>query len=426
MMQEPSFRAAFILILIAVISCGGRNETSTQTAAISSAASASAENRRPAITLSQNDLRRMFAYERRENFIGKAGLWDATTGKKLIEDWPKGETSTVVGDPSRILIGCATCPDRKLYSNDGVAGPALKIDPVARNISFSPDARRVVFEKNSDLWIADVDWPAGAVRNPRQLTHVGVFNNKTSSYWNGDHLLYGAYRISLTAENVNEAPVGWFRLEKRIAPDGGAVIGARTNNQLYVYDVALGQATTLMDGVNIRDYLWLDARRAVMIHGNRDLLLFDRSTAKATKVITGLNLQDGLSAPSPDGRFVFATEFMGLERMLAIDTTTWTTTPVSKDILGIAWLTPTTFLFKRSEPIEKRGTWIFDMGAKTERKVSPYPWDSIAVLPSPGLIIFRANRNLWRARINGSELTQLTTTDREDGDLWPALPGTSI
>jgi len=192
---------------------------------------------------------------------------------------------------------------------------------------------------------------------------------------------------------------------------------------LYVYDVALGQATTLMDGVNIRDYLWLDTRRAVMIHGNRDVLLFDRGTGHATKVINGLNLQDELKAPSPDGRFVFVTEFMGQGRVLAIDTTTWTTTPISKDILGIEWLTPTTFLFKRNEPIDKRGTWFFDMAAKTERKISPYPWDSIAVLPSPGLVIFLANRNLWRVRINGSELTQLTATDREDGDLWPALPG---
>jgi len=365
----------------------------------------------------------MFAYERRENFMGKVGLWDATSGQKLIEDWPKGETSTVLGDPERILIGCATCPDRKLYSNSGVAGPSLNMDPAARSISFSPNARRVVFEKNSDLWIADVDWPAGAVRNPRQLTHVGVFNGKTSSYWNGDSLLYGGYRISLTAESVNEAPVGWFRLEKRISPDGGAVIGARTNNQLYVYDVAQGRATTLMDGVNIRDYLWLDVRRAVMIQGNRDVLLFDRSTGNVTKVIAGLNLEDEFRAPSPDGRFVFATEFMGQERMLAIDTSTWITTPISKDILGIAWLTPTTFLFKRTEPIDKRGTWIFDMRAKTERKVSPYPWDSVAVLPSPGLVIFLANRNLWRVRINGGELTQLTATDREDGNLWPGLPG---
>ena len=423
MTQERSFRAAVILTVIAVISCGGANEVSAPTAAINSATPASGGRKGPAVTLSQNDLRRMFAYERRENFMGKVGLWDATSGKKLIEEWPKGETSTILGDPGRILIGCATCPDRKLYSNAGVAGTPLNIDPAARSISFSPDARRVVFEKNSDLWIANVDWPAGALRNPRQLTHVGVFNGKTSSYWHGDSLLYGAYRVSLTTESVSEAPVGWFRLEKRMSPDGGAVIGARTNNELYVYDVALGQATTLMDGVNIRDYLWLDTRRAVMIHGNRDVLLFDRGTGHATKVINGLNLQDELKAPSPDGRFVFVTEFMGQGRVLAIDTTTWTTTPISKDILGIEWLTPTTFLFKRNEPIDKRGTWFFDMAAKTERKISPYPWDSIAVLPSPGLVIFLANRNLWRVRINGSELTQLTATDREDGDLWPALPG---
>jgi hypothetical protein len=422
MMQEPSLRAGLILLVIGLISCGERQETMTTASATSSATHADGGQNHPAVTLSQSDLRRMFAYERRENFMGKVGLWDATTARKVIEDWPKGETSSVLGDPDRILIGCATCPDRKLYSNSGIAGLPLKLDPAARNISFSPNARRVVFEKNSDLWIADVDWPAGAVRNSRQITHVGVFNGKTSSYWNGDTLLYGGYRISLTAENVHEAPVGWFQLEKRISPDSGAVIGPRTNDQLYVYDVAQSQTTTLMDRVNIRDYLWLDARRAVMIHGNRDVLLFDRSAGKASKVIGGLNLQDRFSAPSPGGRFVFVTEFMGQERVLAIDTTTWITTPISKDILGIEWLTPTTFLFKRNEPIDKRGTWIFDMGAKTERKVSSYPWDSIAVLPNPGIVVFLANRNLWRTRIDGSELTQLTATDREDGDLWPALP----
>lgn len=403
-----------------LISCDERSEIATASAATHTPTT-SASTKRPAVALSQNDLRRMFAYERRENFIGKVSLWDATTGKKLLEEWPKGETSIILGNPDRILVGCDTCPERKLYSNSGVAGSALRIDKAARAVSFSPDSRRVVFEKNSDLWIADVDWRAGAVRNPRQLTHVGVFNGKTSSYWSGDALLYGGYRVSLTEENVQEAPVGWYRLEKRVSPDGAAVIGARTNDELYVYDVAQGQATTLMGRVNIRDYLWLDARRAVMIHSNEDILLFDRDTGKVATAIFGLTLNDEFSAPSPDGRFVFVSEFRGQGRLLAIDTTTWETTPISTEIRGIEWLTPTTFLFKREEPIDKRGTWIFDMAARAERKVSPYPWSSIAVLPKVGVFVFLANGNLWRARIDGSELTQMTSTDREDGDLWPAI-----
>ena len=123
MMRELSFRAAFILIVITVISCSRGTETSTPTAAINSAAPASGRRRDPAVTLSQNDLRRMFAYERRENFMGKVGLWDATSGQKLIEDWPKGETSTVLGDPERILIGCADLEghsrDRLVHSDIG-------------------------------------------------------------------------------------------------------------------------------------------------------------------------------------------------------------------------------------------------------------------------------------------------------------------
>jgi hypothetical protein len=181
-----------------------------------------------------------------------------------------------------------------------------------------------------------------------------------------------------------------------------------------------------MDGANIRDYLWLDARRAVMVNHNRDILLFNRDTGKVTVPIAGRSLNDEFYAPSPDGRFVFVTEFMGEGRVLAIDTASWDTIPISKDLQGIAWLTRTTFLFKRDAPIEKRGTWIFDLEAKTEKKVSPYPWDQIVVLPEPGVFVLLANKNLWRAKLDGSELTQMTSTDREDGELWAVLPPTAM
>jgi hypothetical protein len=363
----------------------------------------------------------MFGYERQENFFGKPGLWDATTGRRVLDSWPTEEISLVLNNPGKLLVGCVSCADRKLYSNSGVPDHALAIDPAATAVSFSPDARRMVFVKNRDLWVVDVDWDSAVVRNPRQITQVGIFD-KARGYWHGDTLLYGGYRISLADHSVKEAPVGWYRIEKRVAPDGSVVIGERTNNDLYAYDVAKDQIVTLRTGMNIRDYLWLDNRRAVMIHGNRDIILFDRNANKVEVVVPKLNLQDSLFAPSPQGRYFFGTEFMGQERVLAIDSADWSVVPISKDIRQIEWLTATTFLFTREAPVDKRGTWIFDLLSKTEKKVSAYPYDAVAVLPDAGVFVFLANSNLWRSKLDGTEFTQLTTTDTERGKLWPALP----
>lgn len=336
--------------------------------------------------------------------------------------WPAADIAFAPNDPAKILIGCAWCPDRRQYSNGGTAEEPLRFSQPPRAVLFSPDARRVAFEKNGDLWLGDADWKNGTVRNPRQITQVGVFNGG-NGYWHGDLLLYSGYRISLTDHSVKEAPVGWFRLGARISPDAGTVLCSNSSAELFVYDLASGTSKSLLTRSNVRSYLWLDDSGAVLNQNNSEILYFDRRVGTLTPVVTNVDLQDGFGTLSPTGRYFFATEFMGEGRVLVFDRQNWSMTPVGKDIRNIAWASDRSFFFTREQPVDQRGTWLYDMASKSEKRITPYPFMSIAVVHSPGVAVFVANSNRWRVKLDGSGLTQLTSTDGEDGTLWAAAQG---
>jgi len=373
---------------------------------------------KPGPQLSQQDLSRMVVYK----MYDRIELWDAVEGRKVLDHWPDGESSLALGNPAKLLIGCDTCLDRHQVSNLGKADPALKLGlEQVRAILFSPDAKRIVLEKNSDLWLGDIDWASGTVRNPRQITQAGVFNGG-ERYWHGEYLLYEGYRVSIADQAVKEAKVGWYQLEKRISPDRRTVVYQTADRMFMSYDLVTDEHKELRPNANSRDYLWLDDDRAVTINWNRDIWLFDRRENALTVAIPDLNLQDGLIGPSPGGRYFGCTEFMGQERLLIIDSSDWSIVPVTKGIKDVQWVNADHFLFTREEPIEQRGTWLFDMATKTEKKVSPYPYVNIAILPEAQRAVFTASSNLWAVKLDGTELKQLTTTDNERGTLRTALP----
>jgi hypothetical protein len=415
--------AATVLLLVGVVqNWRGRREQKAWRPPTAYGAAHSSAPLPGEAPLTADDLQRMVAFQRVFTLAG-AELIDVVSGRPVRAGWPDETGSPVLGRKDSVLLGCPSCMDRHRLAVNGSDRnlPPPRVES-ATGFVYSRDARQLVYARNGDLWLADLDWNLNKAKEGRRLTTTGVFNDTRGGWWSGDSLVVGEYRVSLRDGHVSEPTIGWFRIEDRRSPDGRTVLRESASRELRAYDLRTDSwSDLLLDGVNARSFLWLDDDRAVINNWNNELLEFDRRRGSVVRVIAKLDWYDELFAPSPDGRFFMATDGKGDHRLLLIDSRSWAVTPLTAGMRDVVWADAGAFFFARDEPIEMRGTWRYAVAAGAEQKVSPYPSKQLVVLPAAGYAVFLANSNLWRVDVDGSDLKQLTTSDKEDGTLVAAV-----
>lgn len=415
--------AATVVLLAGVaLNSSRRREAKAGRSPASNGATSSSTSQPAESPLAATDLQRMVVFRRVFTLAG-AELIDATSGKTMRTGWPEGTGSLLLGRKDSVLLGCSTCIDRHRLAVNGDDRnlPSPRIES-ATGFVYSPDARQLVYAKNGDLWMADIDWDLNRVRDGRRLTTTGVFSDTRGGWWSGENLLVGGYRVSLRDGRVSEPKVGWFRMETRRSPDGNTILTESSDRKLRAYDLRTDAwSGLLLDGVNARSFLWLDDDRAVINNWNNEVEEFDRRRGTVARVLPERNLYDDLFARSPDGLHFMATEGRDPHRVLLIDSRSWTLTPLSAELRDVVWADADVFFFTREEPIDMRGTWRYSVAAGAAERVSPYPSKQLVVLPAARCAVFLANNNLWRVDLDGSNLRALTTTDKEDGTLIAAV-----
>lgn len=112
---------------------------------------------------------------------------------------------------------------------------------------LSRDLVRVLYFKDGDLWIGDVDWGGGTVYQRRQVTRVGLFESgRPVLHWHADQVfLEGGFsqerpivRVDLEAGDVEELPRGYvFGPGAMFANPTGRYLCTSMGELLACYDV---------------------------------------------------------------------------------------------------------------------------------------------------------------------------------------------
>lgn len=285
-------------------------------------------------------------------------------------------------------------------------------------IRFFENLQQIAYTKNNDLWIADVDWNESKFINPIQVTQIGVFDRPLNFAYAYDNILLttgsGVLRVNLNTGEVEETVLESYGLEERISPDRRTVLDVLGyDHELIVYDLVTGNQTILMEGMDIRDYHWLDNDKVVLsnpsVKTGTGIWIFNRQTNELMPII--LEDQYGWTeffANHPDGKYILGEHSFG--KVTLFNLSNGETTYLSQGLEYARWIDKTHLLFSQDKaddvPLEQRGTWLLDIVTGKSSKITSYPCNSSVVLDN--VAVFLANGNLWRLEIETREAVQLT------------------
>lgn len=282
--------------------------------------------------------------------------------------------------------------------------------------SVSPDLSRALFEIASDIWVGDIDWDKGLIRNARQVTQVGAFNSSIYDngqvVWHPDGeyvLVLDKYRINLKSGEIKtlEGGIGqvspngryglrWYPsriydwvadVEYPLAVDQQRGCWREDGTRVYVDKASLrlardGQESELDMGVELKGDL-----------GCRGNYVVGRRTDNKDNTLTFVNVESGKTFDGPKNLYDIK-----LTGDYAIGS-----------------------VLDKSD-FDVRGTYLINMKDGIFTRVSAYPTQSSSdnlgrladlynnmsvILPDKDTAMFVANNQLWKTDLTGSLATKL-------------------
>ena len=368
-------------------------------------------------------------------FLADNDLYDAGNGELLFRNWLKGDA------PHRLFYDRAS---KKLYGQydrgfaryafDGAReATMMEKDP----LGFFDDSKKIVFVRNKNVWVADVDWESFRFINERQVTNIDSFyenhfaenlvllTSKTLIVRNLNNLL----RVNLETGNVKPTRIPLGDIGKRRSPDSKWVVGV-LNGQFYCYDVDGDSAKTIPVGrTGIGDYQWLGNDRCLGVAAGKEIVNYDR-TANTLTAVTALPFPCfRIGEPSPGGRYIFAAGGFEGRNGVVVDLQNKTAAKVSGGA-GIMWVNADTFAYSREIPdSDLRGSWFQKVG-EGEKRISPEPYlvssgvSRLIQLPQAGLLILETAHGLTKMKPDGSGIALMPRPVRSPKnmlriDQWP-------
>jgi hypothetical protein len=280
--------------------------------------------------------------------------------------------------------------------------------------AVSKDLKWMLYVKDKDIWRADIDWNDFKLVNERQITSIEQFWPQNFAenifFWTDKSLvvrnLANLLGVNLETGNVKPVRIPLDEIAKRRSPDGERLVGVE-NGEFYCYDLESNTTKTVRIGrLAINDYQWIGNDKCVVIVAGRAVVSYDRLNNTFNEVLQLPMICSKIQEPSPDGRFVFCSDWKGEE---LVDLEKRTAAPFTGGA-GVEWVNNDTVISSREVPdTDLRGTWLQTMGEK-ERRVSPEPYlvshtgGSMMAVPSAGVVVFATQYGLSKMRPDGSEL----------------------
>ncbi len=296
----------------------------------------------------------------------------------------------------------------------------------------SPDAKRALFALEGDLWLGDVNWETGTIKNAKQLTQVGLFQGAgrrgMKFNWHPDGkvvVINSQYRVDLQTGDVKTLDgLSSFSPNARYAAQ-------YTNKNVAIYDIAAG--TEFRSSANRdRGSCWLDDDRAV--YAEKDGLWVVNGASETRVALDGLEID---SIAGCQGNYVIATPQPNPKRtavMINVDTGSHIEAPANTTELHIDGNYAVIGVQDQSD-LEARGTFLLNLTNGELKKISAYPVNpggdkfkgfrlrsaNAAVLSDKNTVLFVANGHVWKSDLSGAPAQRLV----EDDDAW-ANRSTSI
>ena len=300
------------------------------------------------------------------------------------------------------------------YNLDGTVQATLlqQFEP-----AISKDLKCMLYVKDKDIWRADIDWDGFKPANERQITSIEQFWPQSFAenimFWTDKSLvvrnLTTLLGVNLETGNVTPVRIPLNEIAKRRSPDGKRVVGVE-NGVFYCYDLENNASKTIRMGrLALNDYQWVGNDKVVAIAAGRAVLSYDRLNNKMDEVLQLPAMCTKIQAPSPDGRFVFCSDWKGA---YLVDLENRTAAPFTGGA-GVEWVNNDTVIFSREIPdTALRGTWLETAG-EGKRRVSPEPYlvgnagGFIMQIPSAGLIVFGTEHGISKMEADGTGATEL-------------------
>jgi hypothetical protein len=308
------------------------------------------------------------------------------------------------------------------YNLDGTVQATLlqQFEP-----AISKDLKWILYVKDKDIWRADIDWDGFKLVNERQITSIEQFWPQNFAenimFWTDKSLvvrnLATLLGVNLETGNVTPVRIPLNEIAKRRSPDGKRVVGAE-NGVLYCYDLESNTTKTIRIGrLALNDYQWVGNDKVVAIAAGRAVVSYDRLNNTLNEVLQLPMMCTKIQAPSPDGRFVFCSDWKGA---YLVDLEKRTATPFTGGA-GVEWVNNDTVIFSREVPdTALRGTWLETAG-EGERRISPEPYlvnrtgPEIMKLKSAGVLVLATEHGLSKMKPDGSEEAEIVMLARPPG-----------
>lgn len=330
-------------------------------------------------------------------------LYDVTSGELLAKGWLKTEMPAVLEleKGGKTLLGRYE-RDLVRFSWDGSVLARLQM---RQPLVLSADLKSLIYVKDQNIWLGEIDWQALKVGRERQVTSINQFMEQ---FFSQNILLLtertlvvrnlnATLRVDLVSGEVHPIRIAESRFGKQRSPDFRSVVGAEAG-QLFCFDVDSGENKTLpFKGRAVQDYLWLTKERCAVLSGGDTVYVYDRgahSLEEAVKLPVGCR---ELILPSADGRLAFGAAMQG---GVLIDFQKRQAEPVRSGN-GLLWGSRDHFLVSREVPDSTwRGTWLKGVGEE-ERRVMDEPYvvgkGGGVVLPLKSGLLLLYTKQGWRS-----------------------------
>ena len=349
-------------------------------------------------------------------FLADSDLYDAGTGELLSKNWLEGDAPLRLFYDSQARKILGEYPQGfARYGFDGTREATMMLpqSPPA----MIPGRKQVVFAKEKNIWIADIDWQKFEFTNQRQVTTMGVFyeqhfaenvqllTSKTLLVRNMNNLL----RVNLENGEVHPSRLPLGGIGKRRSPDSRWVAGF-VNGQFYCYDVDADMTKTIPVGRNgFSDFQWIGNNKCICLAARQEIVAYDRPSHTLPEIAILPFACFKIGEPSPDGRFIFATGGLDGRNGALVDLERKMVTEITGG-LGVTWVDNDAFAYSREiSDSGLRGTWLQTAG-QPEKRISLEPYlvhnggPQLIVLSFGGLTLISTKNGVTKMTTGSSEL----------------------
>jgi len=324
--------------------------------------------------------------------------------------------------------------------------------------SASPDYKTILYNKEGDLWSANVNFSNGKLNGQKQLTQLGILANPAVCNWYGDHILLAnnfqsgknemVLQLDSKSGNIEESfqfkhgegkPVerSYFLSDKPasnvISPNRRYYLIVEKSTTPLVFDMKDFTNKPLnLPPLNNYFCSWISDTLAIVWAGdmytskiyktnweNRTVeeLLEGKSNIdvnrfRAESKLESRNRSHNISLDGGHILIPLKEEIKNANYMVMNlqDSGLKLINPqviISNISKNYYWISGEAFIYRREGDLKTQGTWLYNIQTMQHVRLTPYLFQEVIVLPEANKVVFTANYNLFETDLKGSNPKQI-------------------